>query len=301
MVEKIKNCEDADPFDDDLSFYKTHFSPKTKITVLGYSLGGLMAFGSFLINNDKIDKLILFNTPGSLQDASTRTIGVSTKKWEKVFERFSDNDGELRKILREKGHDEDYVNNFIDLMIHRKNGNIKKAIDLSKQRILQIMCGGDKVIDMKPWGLYFDQETEDKRLIHKKISQHIFSGVGHYPILESRGSEIMPNISRIMIDHILNDESTSHWQENEIEEALMTLIRSTKSYESLKRDLDDPDFNKTFTSDQLKKLLINEFKNDITSKERFLKFYYLSKMYFPKFYDLIEKNKKRDDRHKRIS
>jgi hypothetical protein len=104
----------------------------------------------------------------------------------------------------------------------------------------------------------------------------------------------MPNISRIMADHILNDENTSHWQETEIEDTIMDLIRGTNTYEELKSDLDKAGFPKTFTVAKLNSL-VDELKEKSLNYERFLKFYYLSKMYFPKFYDLIEKHKRKDD------
>jgi len=304
IVRKIRNCNEAKTTDSDFSFYKTHFSPDTKISLLGYSLGGLISFGFFLQNSIEIDKLILFNTPGSLEDASTRFIHISSEKWISAINYLKKKEDELiellgnKKLSIRKRNKDVYIRHFLRLMTHTSYGTIETKIDATKEKILQIMCGGDKVIDMKPWSLYFDEDSKNSKLVHKKISQHIFSGVGHNPILETRGSELMPNISRIMTDHILNDENTTHWQEKEIEDAIMGLIRGTETYNELKNDLNDPGFHKTFTVKKLNYLLQKEFTDDITKQKRFLKFYYLSKMYFPKFYDLIEKNKKKDERHK---
>lgn len=295
LVKKIKNSDTADPLDSDYNFYKTHFSSETRISLLGYSLGGLFSLGVFLQYSDDLDKLILFNTPGNLMDASTRRIGIPQDTWEKIINELADT-APRTEALQDLGKDLNYITHFLNLMKGFPDATMNREIDDTKNRMLQIMCGGDNVIDLEPWSRYFDKK--ENNLTHKKISQHIFSGVGHNPILETRGSEIMPNISRIVIDHILNDENTSHWQENEIEDAIIKLLRGTETYEKLKQDLDNPAFHKTFKVEQLKKLLEDEFKDDDTRKKRFLKFYYLSKMYFPKFYDLIEKNKKKDERNR---
>jgi hypothetical protein len=282
---------------DDYDFYKTHFSKSTKISILGYSLGGLFSFGYYLQEILDINKCILFNAPGNLLMANTSEIRVNSKKWTDMWNVFDKEGMKIKTQLSRQGIDEAQIDVFLNLITNRSSLIIRSRLDNREHKILQIACGGDSVIDMKPWSVYFDK-PEPKGIVKKLISQHVFAGIGHLPVLESRGSELMPNIVRLISDHILAEENQSHWQKVDIDKnlrELLKIIENTAFYNELMSRLDDTEFDKSFKKEDLSKTLACFDETGNSDKRKlFLRFYHLYHMYNKKFYDLLDDIKIRE-------
>ncbi len=219
LAKKIKQIGESDPYD--LMFYENHFAEDVKVSLLGYSLGGLITLGTLLqITSNKkdgnetlIDSCILYNSAPKLGSATTSDIGIEKTEWDNLWKQF----GDLMldsKIDTNNPSNNEISSFFKDLYIGIRNSNprhslTKKLIHDNSKKLLLIMSGADDIIDTKAWDDYLAYQEGDRQ--QTIINEFIFAGTGHSPMIEAQGAEILPRIVEVMTDHILKNQQ-SHWQ-----------------------------------------------------------------------------------------
>ncbi len=274
----------------DLNFYQNHFGQNVKVTVLGYSLGGLISLGTLLRltsnnQNDLIDSCILYNSAPRLGNATTDRIGIENEAWRKVWEKFNSM-GTDGIIGNDNRNNESFAYFFKDLYMGMRGsdeGLTKQLLNQNSKKMLLVMSGSDDIIDTKAWEDYLNyNEGQRQKTI---INQFIFAGVGHSPMIEAQGAESLPRVMDVMTDHIMKNQK-SHWQDVEIVDLMNELISKTEYYERVVNGNELSYQNGSFDKEAMESVL-SEFQSE--DKDEFLRIYYLSKIYYPKFKDLIKK------------
>ncbi len=258
--------------DADELFYSNLFNDETKVSLLGYSLGGLTSLGAFLTKNELYDNLILFNAPGDLSKAQPRQININKETWAKRCYELQSSllQTKLRKQANLLGF-EASVENFIRLYagkIH-PSSEMNDIIKARKLDIMQIISGNDKVVDKEPWDKYFTEPNGE--LTNVIISQYIFPNVGHNLMEESSGSELMPKLAQLITDQILTGGLT-HFQEKDIKDDLKDILSLTDKYKEYKLNSENAEKNNSdLTIEEFEEKHFNALINDIIQKHRELK------------------------------
>jgi hypothetical protein len=97
FLSHIRNPDDS-PYATvgDKTFYKLFFSESTKLSLLGYSLGGLMVLVEFLARPELFHKCYLLNSGGTLDDLNP--VGMKTDEaWDKIVADIQDERDDIAK------------------------------------------------------------------------------------------------------------------------------------------------------------------------------------------------------------
>ena len=299
LTRKIKQKTTAK---NDYDFYSNNFSPDVKVTILGYSLGGLISLAAFVRGSkqkDKskiskkplIDNSILYNTAPHLNKASTdERFGKGQEFWEKFTE---------PKTFGEVRNDNPNNDELADLFFRLYGGqspetliSIRKVIKDNSEKFLLIMSGDDNIVDITSWDEYFSYQSGPRK--KTTINQYIVAGAGHSPMNEAQGAESLPKVLDIITSHILTNK-LSHWQRPDILNLARPLVQSTDYYNQFvkKKILAEKEKKSNVIVDfsefeefnrQKMDAVLNDFGED---RQKFLAIYHLSKIYYPKFKDLM--------------
>ena len=142
---KCKSYWIATPNKEEKYFYNQHFKhKKNDISLLGYSLGGLMALSCFASDSERINSCALLNS-GAALDEMNLTKFVDKKVWEKIA-------GNLKTVVN-WGCDKTTVNEILEdpnYEIIQKvffNSPFEENIDKVGKKLIFIMGGKDQIIN----------------------------------------------------------------------------------------------------------------------------------------------------------
>lgn len=267
MVESdllIKKLCNTDPNDKDFGFYQSLFAPNPRISILGFSLGGLRALASFLHDPEKYHTCIIFNSGVQLRLLDTSFLKIENEEWDEFNVRL---EKEEEKHLSQLGKDP-YWQHFSRVYLGNAHTNYIENLAKLSPRLLFILSGGDKIV--RPDHLK-DIEKKGHGLTSLKIA-----GVGHIPPTDPKWTYWMDRVAEFIIR--FDRAKQNVWSGQEIITEVAALIEGT-SYMSLlnKSDAD-------FGSSDLQQLL-----NNIPADRRslLLKLFYASIAYYPNFREVL--------------
>ena len=83
LINHVKNKKCFKPDSECCAFYKYFFDDNVRISIIGYSLGGLGALSYYLLNKDLINSCILLNSGAQLEDIDVSDF-ISINKWNRM-------------------------------------------------------------------------------------------------------------------------------------------------------------------------------------------------------------------------
>jgi hypothetical protein len=284
--------------DEDLGFYDSYFARgegvSIRITLFGFSLGGLRALGCFMKEQQSDPKLkryhscISFNSTADPFEADVRPFKVSPKQWEDIKEGVNNAINE-DSIEASKGDNKLILRIFKWLYNRNNDKTLVEKLKKESQRFLMVQSAGDKIVDMNnDWNI-----TDPKH----GLNRIVVAGVDHIVTLDDKWHQYLPSVVKQLLVFIqnANDSSFSHGR---ISEEIGKIIGNTPKFVHLKEnyhykeDIEAIDFSTDFFKE-----LISEIESD-EKKKQFISLYYQSKAYFPKFPELLSRIMDKKERTK---
>lgn len=262
--------------DSDFNFYEALFDPNLRISILGFSLGGLRALASFLQEPSKYHTCIVFNSGAELSLLNTEFLGISKRQWQDFLDRLYQQVQEYNAEL-----DQDvYWRYFSGVFLGGLPPWLKQRLKTNSHKLLFIMSGGDEIVPSKIGNL----EVAGHGLTVFKIA-----GVGHVPTLDPQWSPWINRIADVILSFVsqTGQEILSH---QDVVAEFCKVMKGTSYYESLQRSEEE------FGTEDLRILL--ECLNEKQRADA-LKLYYASMAYYPRFREMLNdvvKWKKREKR-----
>lgn len=275
LIERIKDTRE-----EDYGFYETFFSSSVKFTIFGFSLGGLRALGAFLSNPDRYHSCITLNMGANVFRAKIENLKVDTQQWDEMVENLSE--GVAYHIAR-NDQNKEAISLFELLYFTRSNPKRVNILKRNSNKFLMINGASDKII----------AQGAEKYLTDPQhgLNQIIIAGVDHIPTLDQKWhhwfSHVVDSIRMFMSN--CDDDSIPH---ERVEEAIFLHLNSIGYIDSLKERFQDARAceSSVFTINDLKRIVaMLADKNLPKAATDFLKYYYISKAYYPKFPELLAK------------
>jgi len=305
---------------------KPKYNDDIEFTILGYSLGGLRALSFFLNDIDTNDKrqkskfhsCITINTCPDLKKAHTKALGITKSEWEKKLmevarEYVSDPKLDTPPYLKELR--EIFLNLYFPKLRQDEKGHVngngkpkperfelypvfRERLEANLNRYLAIASGSDDIVETHQ----IDTIAPDFKFIHKLT----VAGVNHKPANDPNWQDLLPRVESNMMEFI-NTCNDLHYTKNEILSQIAVIVSNIPTFQTLVRELcskmNASDCEKDlaehlindFTNESMALLLnaINEYHLEYSNSEklnsRFLKYFYLSKSFFPHFVQTMSK------------
>jgi hypothetical protein len=217
------NCKDKETI---CSFYSRYFSPDARISLLGYSLGGLAALSAFLKNPNNYNVCVLLSSGVKLLDIEISKV-MASDKWKDIILKLQKKWTENKK--KGTGEDAQY---FEDIFLGYRPETLSEILKEHVRRILFVLGGADPMIHL---GDLMKIEPPESGFALLRLP-----GISHFLAI----SEAWVGWSEVIIDFITSfEENATHefLSENEI---VRTLAKWQRTYRMFKKDKSTPDFNK---------------------------------------------------------
>ena len=133
-------CE-SKPKKDCCAFFDQYFSADLKISLLGYSIGGLTALSNFLIQKFTFNSCILLNAGAKLEDIDVSEFQL-VDKWKQTVKNLTNN-----HYQRHNGTREDNI--FDMLFLGNRLSFLKDELQGESRKILFVLGGADSVTKLK--------------------------------------------------------------------------------------------------------------------------------------------------------
>ena len=298
--------------DEDFRFYSKLFEDgdNLKISLLGFSLGGLRVLGAFFTEAIKQEEnmeqniaskeiyhsCIVINSGIDLLNIKTKPLKIEPEEWKKIMYDLKLN---LKDPEFQKGENKRIFDIFKPMVYDANNdedddegyeakGKLVKLLADRHHKFLSISSGGDSIVDRDPL-----RELEEKG---KGINRMIIANLDHIPALDPNWQAWYPRVSE-MITNFLRDCNEQYWSDQDLTDGIYSLIGETtlfknfaKRYQNAKeKQLDfDYDFN---SSDMIElKSQVHDLCSDgSNSWDNFLSYYFAAKSRFPKFKEILVK------------
>lgn len=261
------------PHSDDYGFYESYFAPNPKITLFGFSLGGLRALSCFLKSPSKYHSIISFNTGPNLQKVNIESLGLSKPSWDQTMK-------DLRKFIKGQNFistpEEKKIRDLFNcLYLGLQEDDVLDDLKNNLKNYFAIQSGADAIVDTTS-AKYLSEDKDLHRLV--------IPDVGHIPTLDLRWDNWISKAGEHIINFIKGVDEII-WAHKELEDEIKSLILNTQYYKTNikyknKVDIKDTDFS----FERFEKL-----SSQVENVSRFQELYYLSKTFYPKFSELLAK------------
>jgi pimeloyl-ACP methyl ester carboxylesterase len=288
------------------TFYETYFNhpgQSLEVVLFGYSLGGLRALSYFLHNPEDYRCCISFNSGANLLDSHTAELKIPEDDWFEMLNavqlkvdnhnsrQMEHNEKEIFCKGKDRVSDEEVDEvvrlrkEFLTFYFGEGDGTVKENVSININRYLAIMGGADRIVNI--------DQMKNMAPKKKHIHQVIVAGVDHHPTKDPNWYNVLPRIEKNIVDFIETCDE-EHWTKERVVQEMTNIVKGIDYFETLKVKITNEKLkynpNLEFDFNDLYSLLADIEKcKGMDYKNRFIKFYYISKAYYPSFEELIIK------------
>lgn len=273
LVDRIKN-----PDPKDHGFFKHYFARNVKVTLFGFSLGGLRALGCFVKDPEKYHSCVTFNSGVALGRINTKGLKLNSDAWSNTFKNIEDLLENADFLHNQK--DNEILELFRWLYLGREKTRLIKKLKRNSDNYLSIQSGADALFKGMP---------VDPNLAAPDhgLTRFIIGGVGHIPTIDLRWDNWLSKVGENIV-HFINGCEEVHWAHAELEKRIKKLIVGTPFFKDLETK-DKAYFDEFDFSCEVFENLQQEIKKIGGNPEKFVELYYISKAFYPKFPELLSK------------
>jgi hypothetical protein len=216
--DRQKNC---------CAFFRRFFNPKGKISLIGYSLGGLVALSNSLILENEINSCILLNSGAKLEDIDVREFVVQ-KDWEEMVKKL-----QISFLNYLADPDERNFYSIFDMTFLGNQRNIfRDQLEEYSNKLLFILGGSDSVTK---YDSIESMEPRDHGLSILKIP-----GIHHFLAIDTNWDRWFPIVLKMIISFDESASKSSLWP-NDI---LWSLLKFQLKYHILDKHDGTVNFSK---------------------------------------------------------
>ncbi|QHI38648.1 hypothetical protein IMCC3317_40420 [Kordia antarctica] len=290
----------------DEGFFKSLFNPHDlKITLLGFSLGGLRAIGAFLKlkpdYGELIQSCVTWNSGPGLESVNIKKINgkkikYTDETWRKLMRSVLNN---LNSIIeKNEPSQKEYARLCKWLYFSQKPEdrddskflNLRERLGRYSSNFLSIQSATDSIVEV---------DSFDRILPSTGLHRVIVPGVDHIVNEDIKWGEWLTKIVGSII-HFINENESDHYSNLSLEKEVKELIVCSNYYIKRKKEFLIRKNNRTlkemesnFSIQDLKSVLHdvldNHEENKSEKRERMRELYYISKAFYPRFTELIDK------------
>jgi hypothetical protein len=270
---------------EDLGFYDAYFARGSKtnirITLFGYSLGGLRALGCFMKGeqeeNRRYHSCIAFNSTADPFEADLEKLGFRKKDFEQIKKAVNKaiNSGSITAIS-----DESKLIRRIFVWLYNRNNDAEfvDALKLQSKKFLMVQSAADEIVARgNEWNI-----TDPKH----GLNSIVVAGVGHIVMRDKNWHQYLATLSN-QLTMFMQNAGDSSFSAKQIQEKIHDIIFKIPVYIELnnKYRFKDDFENMDFTTDLFQKI-IEQIPGE-EDKKNFIELYFLSKGHYPKFPELL--------------
>jgi hypothetical protein len=272
LIQKLK--QDA-PDENDFGFYESLFDrDHLQVSILGFSLGGLRALASFILQPDQYHACIVFNSGVSLFKVNPGRINIDKGEWDKFVDELSDAAEKPPDGMRPE--DSDFWRTFKKVFLGTHSQQVSKKLKNNSEKLLFILSGADSTVPTD----IFELEVKGHGLTVFRVA-----GVGHIPTLDPKWSVWIDRVSELIIGFVgQTRQDLWSWQDivSEIASALKNRDNAIRLMET---DAGTPQLEEL-----LKQVEPGKKREDLINS------YYAGMAYYPRFSDVLKEVVKSFDR-----
>lgn len=262
-LKRQTKCEDPA----DARFYDHYIEPNAQVSLLGYSMGGLQALYTFLLEPRLFGECVLINSGVAISRLNPKPIEISLRRWKKMAQEARD---EFKKARRE------FVSRSLLHDVLFGFTKHEEAFNRAASRLLFISGGADPVANPR----YLSRLVSDEGLNLVQIA-----GLEHP--LESPVFDRWFFIIVDSIHHFLTAPAADNLSAEAIVASLRRFTIRDQRWDHWLLQGDEPQ-QSAYVDDRDQNLLLHEFVDDIQpSIEQFQKLYVMSKRYFTSDAELL--------------
>jgi len=179
----------------DCDFFKHTFEKDLKISVLGYSLGGLAAMATFLKNRENYSACFLLNSGVTLSDINTAHM-KKRDKWKRFVKKLQKEFADKSIFISKK--DTAYSNYFNQIFLGNQLLFLVEELKEHSKRVLFIFGGSDSTVPFKD---FKDLEEEGYGLALFKIP-----GIKHFLAIDKEWTKWFDFVVNLIIEYKSNAE-----------------------------------------------------------------------------------------------
>jgi len=165
-------------------FTRSHFSENVEVSVLGFSLGGLVALQAFLSQPDRYHSCVLINSGASFQDMNASQ--VFKEHWRSL----------QRAILAKTRGVTSLPADFAEVFLGHEKVMLLHRLEQHKNKLLIIIGGSDAIFNMSNIANILPRETG--------LAVFQIPGLGHFINIPKLGGDIWTEWSRFTANMILS-------------------------------------------------------------------------------------------------
>ena len=272
----------------DISFYDKIISrtDETKVSLLGYSMGGLQALYAFLINPGLFHRCVLVNSGAAVTELQTRPVQISDEHWDKIKEQMLWGSTMIPEAVTDPGL-------LVDLLLNRafKRPHVAARFKEVVDRLLFVAGGADIVASSK----YLAQFVESPDHVPPSGGQSdTFAGLNIFQIagLEHllRNSPMYDRWFPVIMGVIENFLKVPEGDRLSYDELMIELGAGFDKGEQSWWEEAEQSLAEDGNIDQA---FFEELPTSTTSRHDFLTLYVVSKRYFERDRDLIRALRRR--------
>ena len=286
----------------DYGFFRSLFDTENlKITLFGFSLGGLKALSSFLILKPQFPQIhscVTWNSGPGLDETNVEFININRVQWSKTLKAVKNgidkllvNSDPLRKeylrickwiYFSEKLDEEDEEDDFEDL---------REKLGKLSTNYLSIQSASDKIVSVRSF---------DRILPSTGLHRLIVPGVDHIPGEDIKWGNWVSKICENII-HFIKGCGEDHFNRLTLEKEIADLIGNTQFFEEIQNNtnLNSMDFSIIHLNSLISEIKNEAVENSEKRAQRLEELYYVSKAFYPKFPELLKRLIRRKKKSKK--
>lgn len=251
----------------DLGFYESLFDRDLQVSILGFSLGGLRALASFILDPKEYHTCIVFNSGVNLFKLNTELIDISNDAWLAFAHKLH----ELAKKPPRgaRGGHSALWEAFNWVFLGSEPTKLSTRLMKHSERLLFILSGADPTLRSEKISIL---EVEGHGLNVFRIG-----GVGHIPTLDPKWTFWFDRVSELMVGFIR--APTDLWSRQGIVAAIKSALK-------------DPDDASRLLNAKVSKIpQLRDFLKHVKPAKRpeMIDSYYAAMAYYPRFRDVLKR------------
>jgi hypothetical protein len=263
LIQKLRH-EAWDP--NDFGFYENLFDKNLQVSILGFSLGGLRALASFILEPDDYHSCIVFNSGVDLFKLNTELIHISKAEWDIFVSKLHTDTRKQPAGLQPE--DSDFWDAFKMVFLGEDPEGTRNALKKHSERLLFILSGADPTV---PSEKIKNLEVEGHGLNVFRVG-----GVGHIPTLDPKWSFWIDRVSELIVGFIQARQDL--WSRQGVVSAIASGLKDPDTAIGLLKT--EPDTKMPQLEDILTRVEPDKHAEVIES-------YYAAMAYYPDFRDVL--------------
>lgn len=267
------------PDENDFGFYERLFDPKLQVSILGFSLGGLRALASFILEPEEYHACIVFNSGVKLSKLNTELIHISKADWDKFVttlrsaaRKYSDGarPEKSAKKARGRGSAPSFWDAFKMVFLGTDSDELRDRLKQHSKKLLLILSGADSTVP-----------TDISELEVQGHGLNVFrvAGVGHVPTLDAKWSFWIDRVSELIAGFI-GQAGQDLWSRQGIVKAIELALKDRNHAIRLMKKA-ELDAGRPQLGELLKHVEPGKRADVINS-------YYAAMAYYPRFRDVLK-------------